>query len=264
MEKSASPKIESEKATFKISFSSETKVSCQKGEKLKEGEVLGQLIQKGEVKEYNLAKILKVSPKKVKKFLLSSLGSKVNQDQIVGEKKGFFGSQLFRSPVNGIIDSLTETGILKIRLTGEKIDIPMPVTGEVKEITEEAAVIEFSALVLKGEKGFGGEEWGILQLIGDQKKKNDLADLNREVKGGILVMAGSVPQALIHKTEALGGLGIVAGKVDEEEEDDLVILVAGSKEEKISEKIWEELSSHQGEKVFLSGRKKELVIPVKQ
>jgi hypothetical protein len=262
MEKSASPKIESEKATFKISLSSGTKVTCQEGEKFKEGEVLGQLIQKGEVKEYNLAKILKVSPKKVKKFLLCSLGNKVNQDQIIGEKKGFFGSQLFRSPVSGIIDALTETGILKIRLAGEKIDIPMPVTGEVKEKTEKEIVIEFPALVLKGEISFGGEEWGSLQLIGDQKKKIDLADLNREVKDGILVMAGSVPQALIHKTEALGGLGIVAGEVDEEEVDDLVVLVAGGKEGKIPEKIWEELSSHQGEKVFLSGKKKELVIPV--
>ncbi len=264
MEKSASPKLESEKSSFKISLSSGTKVNCRKGEKLKEGEILGQWLQKGEIKEYNLAKILKVSPKKVKKFLLCSLGSKVNQDQIVGEKKGFFGRQSFRSPVSGTIDALTETGILKIRLSGEKIDIPIPVTGEVKEITEEAVLIEFPALVLKGETGFGGEGWGSLQLIGDQKKKIDLADLNREVKGGILVMAGNVPQALIHKTEALGGVGLVAAEVDEEEVDDLVVLVAGDKEGKIPEKIWEELLSHQEEKVFISGRKKELVIPVNQ
>ena len=264
MEKPASPIIESEKSTLKIPFSSGTKVNCRKGEKLKEGEILGQWLQKGEIKEYNLAKILKVSPKKVKKFLLCSLGSKVNQDQIVGEKKGFFGSQSFRSPVSGIIDALTETGILKIRLTGEKIDISMPVTGEVREITEEAVVIEFPALILKGETGFGGEEWGRLQLIGDQKKKIDLGDLNREVKGGILIMAGKVPQAIIHKTEALGGVGIVAAEVDGEEVDDLVVLVVSDKEGKIPEKIWEELASHQGKKVFISGRKKELVIPVEQ
>ncbi len=264
MDKPASPIIESGKSTFKISLSSEAKINCRKGDKLEEDEDLGQFVPKGEIKEYDLVKILKTNPKKVKKCLLLSLGSKVEQDQLLGEKKGLFGTNYFRSPVGGIIDALTENGVLKIRLTGEKIDIPMPVAGEIKEITTETVVIEFPALILKGEDGFGGEEWGRLQMVGDNKKKIDLGDLDREAKGGILVVAGNIPQALLHKTEALGGVGVIAGKTDDGEAEDLIILTAGGKEGKISEKIWKELSEHQGEKVFISGEKKELVIPIRK
>ena len=264
MDKPTSPIFESGKSTFIIPLSSGAKINCQKGDKLKEDEILGQFFPKGEIKEYDLAKILKTNPKKVKKYLLLSLGSKVEQDQLLGEKKGLFGTNYFRSPVSGLVDALTENGVLKIRLTGEKIDIPIPVAGEIKEITTETVVIEFPALILKGENGFGGEEWGRLQMVGDNKKKVDLGDLDREVKGGILVVAGNIPQALLHKAEALGGVGVVAGKTDEEEAEDLIILAAGGKEEKISEKIWKELSEHQGEKAFISGKKKELVIPVKK
>ena len=263
MDKSSAPKIETGKSTIKIPIPVGSKLSCKKGDKLKEDETLGQVVQKGEIKEYDLAKILKVAPKKVKKHLLCSLGSKVHQDQLIGEKKGFLSSLFFKSPISGTVDALTEKGVLKIMVAGEKIDIPTPVSGEIKEVSSQSVSIEFPALILKGEEGFGKKEWGVLKLVGDHKKKTDFGDLSREVKGKILVMVGKATQALFNKAEALGAVGIVVGKIDHGEDvDDLIVLVAGTKEGLISEKIWKELSQHQDVKTLISGEKKELVIPL--
>lgn len=262
MIKVETPTIAKIEKTVDVSFAEGTKLGCKKGDLVNEDEVLVQTAPKGEVKEYDLSQILGVSPKKVKKYLACSLGAKIHPDQILAEKKAFFRSVIFKSPVNGVLEALTEKGVLKIQMTGEKIDIPSPVKGKVEKITPSLLMIKFPALVLKGSKSFGEERWGTLRLVGEKKKRAEIGDLGREDKGKIIVVAGEISQALFHKAEALGVVGLVGGQLKEEETEDLVVLVAGDKEGLIPEKIWQTLSPYQDKKALLSGKDKELVIPL--
>ncbi len=259
--KLTAPQIDSGEAKIGIPLPSGTKLDCQEGDEIAEDEVLGQVVSKGEIKEYDLAKILKVNPKKVQKFLLCSLGSEIKTDQLIAEKKSVFGSVSFKSPVSGLVEALTEKGILKIRITGGKINIEMPVKGEIEKISSNSMTIKFPAIILKATKGLGGEAWGTLKLLGEDGKKTDFNQLGDDVKGKILVIPGKINQALFHKSEALGAVGLVGGEFDQEESEELILLEAGEKEGLISEKIWQELSKYQEKKAFISGEKKELIIP---
>jgi hypothetical protein len=222
MIKVETPTIVKTEKTVDVSFAGGTKLGCKKGDLVNEDEVLVQTTPKGEVKEYDLSQILGVSPKKARKYLLCSLGTKIHPDQVLAEKKGLFRSKVFKSPVNGVLEALTEKGVLKIQMTGEKIDVPSPVKGKVEKITPSLLMIKFPAMVLKGSKGFGEGRWGIMRLVGEKKKRVEIGDLGREDKGKILIIAGEISQALFHKAEALGVVGLVGGLLRDGETEDLV------------------------------------------
>jgi hypothetical protein len=57
-------------------------------------------------------------------------------------------------------------------------------------------------------------------------------------------------------------VGLVGGLLRDGETEDLVVLVAGDKEGLIPEKIWQTLFPYQDKKDLLSGKDKELVIPL--
>lgn len=254
--------MDKREVTIEIPFPPGIKLECKEGEKLEENGVIGEVITKGETKEYDLARILKINPKKAPKYLLCSLGSKVSQDQLMAEKKSLFQPCVFKSPVAGTVEALTENGVLKITMTGEKIEVAIPVKGEIEKISEKSARIKFSALVLKGVKSLGGEKWGILKIMGKREEKVELGELDKESKGKILLLSGGISQGLCHKAEALGVMGIFGGHFDTVEEDGLIIVALSDKEGIIAEKDWEELAKYDEKKVFLSGKTKELIIPL--
>jgi len=253
--------MDKREVTIEIPFPEGVKLECKESERLEEDGVIGEVITKGETKEYDLARILKITPKKAPKYLLCSLGSKVSQDQLIAEKKSLFQPLIFKSPVAGTVEALTENGVLKIIMAGEKIEVTTPVKGEIEKISGKSAKIKFPALVLKGTKSLGGEKWGILKIIGKRGEKVELSDLDNEAKGKILIIAGGISQGLCHKAEALGVMGIFGGHFDSVEEDGLIIVALGEKEGIISEKDWEELTEYNKKKVFISGKTKELIIP---
>ena len=52
---------------------------------------------------------------------MDHLGSKVNKDQVIARTKSFLGGgKEMKSPYEGTLESLTESGRLKIRIKGEK------------------------------------------------------------------------------------------------------------------------------------------------
>ena len=65
--------------------------------------------------EFNLAKNLGVPPKKVVKLMVKSLGELVKKGEVIAVQKTAFKKKTFLAPVAGVLDSLTEEGILKIK-----------------------------------------------------------------------------------------------------------------------------------------------------
>lgn len=259
------PTLKIEEIQIEIALPPWAKPKVEKGEDVEEGQLLAAGVEEKEIKEIDLAKIFQVSPKKVGKFLKCSLGSKVVEGQVLAEKSGILGlgARVFKSPVSGVLEALTEYGVLKIKTESKKKEILSPIKGKVSNIFPQKIEIEFSGFCFTGSAGLGEENWGPLQIL--RKEEVDLRDLTSELFGSIIVVSGKITSGFCHKADALGILGLVAGdKSEEVESEDLIILLAGEKNGFIPKDILGKLERYQGKKVFISGKKKSLIIPIEE
>lgn len=235
-----------------------TKVLVSVGDKVESGQVVAHLA--GKSQEFDLAKLLGVPGKKVGKLLAVSLGSKVKKGQRVAEKKALFKKTFFESPLDGLLEALSEKGILKIKEEKEGKEMVTPVPGKVKKIEGEKIFIEVPATTFVGDWTVGSSGWGVIKLA-CAKEKSGLKDLSGEVGEEILLFKGEVPSALVYKAEALGVVGLVVGAADRQAKcDDLAMISLGGKEGKIPDSLWKNLAKFEGQKARILGGKNLLII----
>ena len=235
--------------------------------------------KKSTIREYKLAEILKVPPKKLSVFLEKSLGQKVKRGDLIAEKKGVLKKAVFLSPIDGILDSITEQGILKIKpssLLPTKADFKLKLKIKKElEIKPDRKVITIkSGTKMRGEWGLGRAIEGILFCLeGDP----DTLNLKGDHEGEILAISGKVTRGFWYKSESLGVGGLICGGLPEpsfaREIEKQVLLIKGQtkrislpivvlgKEGKISESDWQLLKANQGKKILVDGDNKEIIIP---
>lgn len=236
---------------------SQARILVDKGEMVAPGKILAETEEK--FAELSLPKLLKTSPIKIKEFLLVSPGAKIKEGQILASRKTLLGKTEIKSPVNGVATEILPEGVLKIKVA-DKEEVKSPIKGKIKESTETSLTLEFEATVLTTETGQGPQNWGHIEII--EKKEINLADLPKEASGKIFILPEAAPTGFIHKAEALGAVGVVAGKTEEGFKTvDLALLVAG-KEGLIPREIWVTLKKQQGRSALISGEARILSIPL--
>lgn len=227
---------------LKIPIFSGDEVLVKVGEKVKPEQLLFSGERPGPLVEINLADNILTSP----------LGSKVVKDQVIAKTKSFLGGEKeVKSPDDGVLESLTESGRLKIRTKGEHKDYRCPAEGKIEEISE-AILIEFKGVKLEGVDGWGKGNWGILRF---------LKEISVDDQGAILAVREKPDLVFCHKAEAIGAGGLICGKMAEGQGKDLTCLVMGNNEGIIPAEIWEELKKFEGQNVYLGGKEKILFIP---
>lgn len=255
-----SESLEIKTCQITVPLPAETKVLVETGDLVLEGALLAQT--QNCFHEFNLTKILKVSPQKVDSFLLVSPGDKVKEGEILARKKSLLSDFIFRSPVQGVFAELLPEGFLKIRVS-EKKEIKSPVKAKVVSLKNgESVTLEFDTMVVSGDWGEGLENWGEVEVLGKQSDVT-LADLPEAPKGKILVVRGAVSPGFVHKAEALEVAGIVAADCSTKvETTDLAFLIVADKEGAMPTQVWEALKKHVGKQVLVSGKEKTLKIPL--
>lgn len=213
------------------------------------------------VKEYDLGQILQVKPQKAIKYLVKGLGQKVKRGELIASKKGFLKKRNFFAPIEGILDSLTEEGILRIKApTKKKVKAKSPFPKQAGEI--------------KGNWGKGGQALGELFCL---EEKAALFNLKGKHQDQILALAGKLNRGLWHKAKGVGVKGIICGELPDEEfakEIEKEVLLVGREEKsialplvvlgekgKIPENVWQVLKKNQGKKVFIEGDNNRVLIP---
>lgn len=213
------------------------------------------------VKEYDLVQILGVPPKKAIKCLVKGLGQKIKKGELVATKRGVLKKRNFFSPIEGILDSLTEEGILRIKIpTKKKVKIKPPFSEETNEI--------------KGNWGKGETALGELFCL---EKEAVIFNLKGEHQDQILALSGRLNRGLWHKAESIGIKGIICGGLPDEEfskEVEKEVLMAGGEEKSIAlplvvlgkkgeipQEIWQVLKKNQGKKIFMEGDNRRILIP---
>lgn len=213
------------------------------------------------VKEYDLAQILEVPPKKAIKFLVKGLGQKVKRRELIARKKGLLKKRSFFAPVEGTLDSLTEEGILRIKIPTKK------------KVKTKPPFLE-PAIKIKGNWGKGGQALGELFCL---EQEAAIFNLKGEHQDQILALAGRLNRGLWHKAKSIGIKGIICGGlpdeefdkeiakevllVDGEEKSILLPLVVLGEKGKMPENTWQILKRNQGKKIFIEGDNRRISIP---
>jgi len=265
----AAQKVSLEKVTASMTLPLPpgVKLQVKKDQKVKEGQVIAQRKASSQTKSYHLSKLIGVSPKKAIKCLEKKLGQEIKQGDLVAQKKGLFGkSERFVAPLDGILDSLTEDGILRIRKEIPAEEIKAPFAGRVSAVSSGSVSLSFAALEIKGSWGGGKKTTGYLMII--EGEDYDLFSLDSTCQEQIIVLKGKLPKGLWYKAISLKAVGFVAGGLTEkplqkeiEEGDDSLPVVILGEDDKISQEIWGELKKSNGRMALIDGQQKRLLIP---
>lgn len=228
------------------------------GDKLSKGGEIASTDKQSQ--EINLASTLGISPKKVGKSLLVSIGSSLTAGQVVAQSKGFLKKKIFHSPVDGVLESLSEKGVIKIRKEETVKKVAAPTDGVVKKIEEGKISFEVPIIACVGDWAVGCGGWGNLKMA-STKDENDLGDLDLDSEGKVLVFQGRVSEALVYKAEAIGAVGLVVGSVDKSIKcEEIAVLSFGSEDKKVAPALWEALSKFEGKPSRIMPDKNTLII----
>lgn len=247
--------------SFKISPDSEVKV--KKDDHLKRGDVIAIHEETRKTQDIDLAKAMKISGDKILKTLQKSIGQEVKKGEILAVYKKTLGNTIEAiCPFDGVIESITDDGILRIAYEKEKTEISVPVDAKVEDITSDKVTVSFPAMEIKGKEGRGARRLGLLSGI--DKDMADVLDLSCDHQGKILAVRGGFSRGFLFKALSLGVLGLVAGEVMEEA---VAELIGGEDipmvfwEGKIDDSVWKALTDFQGKEVLVEGEEKRILMP---
>jgi hypothetical protein len=198
-----------------------------------------------------LAKLLKVKPEKVIHFLKVPLGKKVNQGDVLAEKKKFLFKKRITSPIAGYLQKLDlDTGELIISdQPNEESELVKKVKSS-KKSTQQKMTVFFSW----GPSSLSGELTVVKQTLGLKDLK--VQDCQDKV---ILAEAGIDEPGVVFKAEVLGaaGLIVISSSVDREvwsavaEASDLAVVF-------VNQKAKDELISMKGKRVNIKAKDGEI------
>lgn len=270
--------LEETTGTFSLPIPSGGRILVKKGASVS----AGQVVAKGKkmvVKRVDLVKTLEIAPKKVLDVLVKSLGSEVAKGEVIAKTKTFLKTKELASPISGVLESLSETGILKIKMVEDEFEVKAPLAGEVIVIGEGRIEASFAARKIVGVWGAGGEAFGALTTLGSPQKEVTVFDLKESFKEKIVAFSGKLTHGFWHKAVSCGVAGLVCGHLPSEEfgekikgdsllvpggQEELVLplVVAGSgQEEPIKNEIWQMLIRSQEKTVVIKGKEKSLLVP---
>ncbi|MCL4364219.1 hypothetical protein M1328_03210 [Patescibacteria group bacterium] len=119
----------------------------------------------------NVARELAINPKNIFRHLKKLVGEKINQGDVVAEKKGFFSNKSVKAAYEGIIKEIDHNlGELIIETSDKnKKQILSPFKGEVEKVGKNELVIDIGKgyeFTLKKVSGnFGGEVYYLKQTL---------------------------------------------------------------------------------------------------
>lgn len=235
------------------------KILVREGQEVAVGDPLIQAESPREI--LNLASLLNVNPKNVKKLLTKAIGQEVKKGEIISQKSGLLKKSKLKSPTDGILEKLDEqSGFLTIKLKGEDFTLKSTVGGKVVKIKEgDCITLEAKGLEIKAQRGIGPRKEGKIEVL-----KSDpvcLGDLNLESAGKILA-AKNWACGSLSKAKALGAEGILAQQVEDDDFSraassgqgkDLVILV-------FSPENFEKVLKYNNYQVTIWGDEKSLMV----
>ncbi|NIT03327.1 hypothetical protein GTO10_00035 [Candidatus Saccharibacteria bacterium] len=172
----------------------------------------------------------------------------------------------FVAPIDGVLDSLSEEGILRIKKEIAGKEIKAPFGGRVDAASSGSVGLAFASAEMKGSWGSGNKATGYLIVI--EKEEGDLFSLDGTCEEQIVALPGELTKGLWYKAISLGAAGFIAGdlkskpllKEIEEDSEAVPVIILGI-DGRISQEFWAELKKAKGKMVLIDGQQKRVLIP---
>ena len=194
----------------------------------------------GAVEPVNVANLLGVPPEDVPLCMLKKQGEHVEQGEVIGQSKSFFG--LFKSEAKaksaGTIESVSHvTGQVLLRGHPVPVEVKAYVEGEVTEIFErEGVAVRTWATFVQGIFGIGGETHGAIRMAcRTPEEVLDEGHILPEHKDCVVVGGSLVTASALKKAISIGARAIVVGGFDDQDlrdflGHDLGVAITGSED----------------------------------
>lgn len=257
-------------ASFSFPIPKESQLKVKKGDVICQGDLIAIGKQPGEVKEYPLSKQLNIPPKRLFGCLLKKPGEPIKEGELIVEG--------FVAPMAGVFDSLTEEGVLRLRLPGETKEAKAPLAGQISVASKDKVEINFEAEEIKTNWGAGSPKIGSLVCL--EKQKATLFDLTSDFKNKIAIIRGSFNSGFWYKAVSLRLAGVVAASLADQNLEEFIeqenppageasmpggvglpVLLYGEKV--LPPQIWQKFLKNEGKKALIEGEKKRIFLPKK-
>lgn len=228
-----------------------SKIVVELEDKLKKNSLIAVKDETDSQKIIHLARLLRILPGRMQKYMQKSAGQKIYAGDIVAEKKGLFFSTSIKSPTDGVISEINlKTGTLSITPSKSKgeSELTTPVAGIVRKLGREEITLEIEGSVFEGKYTEGTDVMGILKNL--SKDIYDIFDIDQRVAEKVL-LGKSFRSDIISKVEVLGARGLIS--VEKIVQTEIPYILT-------DEETLRALAEHDGKTVWLRTSKKQIVI----
>ena len=241
-------------------------ISFKIGDVVRNDDIVASTFLPGNVHMVNISNQLNIEPETIKDYLVATIDQEVEKDSIIAENKGFFGlfKTQVKAPLKGKISNISKTtGQIMISEPDIPIEIDAYLDGEIIDVVkDEGVVIQCQGSLVQGIIGVGGEKKGEIVL----DDSNDV-----DIKEKIVVIKGSIDKSLYEAYSKRGAIGIIAGGFDYQSLSEILgyklgvaitgtekipttlIITEGFGDVEMSEKTYEILQNHQGNRASING-----------
>lgn len=249
----------------------------KKGQIIEPHQIIGEVRKILGFRRLQLAKILKVKPKLVERFLTKTLGSFIFKGDLIARRPLFGGLRKIEvfAPMDGVLKNLnTQTGEALLEYLPEKRRVVAGVWGKVVLVQSSQIALQTVASEINGKLGLGKIREGGLVFFDNPEIPIPLSFISEELTGKIICGGSLLNKEVLFKSLAIKARGLVCGGIDFDlwreisgmrgslEDIGLTILVTeGFGNLPLNPWVGKVLQNEQDRYALIFGAKKKLLIP---
>ena len=192
------------------------KVLVNPGDRVQPAQPVAQAEISGEVSVVNVAHLLRVAPSRAYKYIRVKEGADVTLNSVIASK-GLTAAGRVKSPANGFIYRIDKsTGRVLIKVVSRPFELLAYLAGTVSNvIAGRGVLIETTGALIQAAAGFGGESYGVMQVI--SKRSTDplkARAIDVTLRGAILVGGAWFDETVLQQAIQMQVRGLIAGSMD--------------------------------------------------
>jgi hypothetical protein len=192
------------------------KVLMNPGDRVQPSQPVAQAEVSGEVSVVNVAHLLRVPAAKAYKYVKVKEGTDVTMNTVIAAK-GLTAAGRVKSPANGFVYRIDKsTGRVLIKVVSRPLELSAYLAGTVTSVMAgHGVVIETTGALIQAALGFGGESFGVLQVV--SKRATDPVKaraIDVTMHGAIIVGGAWFDETVLAQAIQMQVRGLIAGSMD--------------------------------------------------
>jgi hypothetical protein len=192
------------------------KVLVDPGERVQPAQAVAQAEVSGEVSVVNVAHLLRVPAAKAYKYIKVKEGADVTMNTVIAAK-GLTAAGRIKSPANGFVYRIDKsTGRVLIKVVSRPLELSAYLAGTVSHVMPgQGVVIETTGALIQAALGFGGESFGVLQVV--SKRATDpmkARAIDVGMRGAVIVGGAWFDETVLEQAIQMQVRGLIAGSMD--------------------------------------------------